>query len=208
MALDSDAGEDMALGLPPWMPNDEESGNRALLDAIGLAVDRIDADLSEIDRETTVQTAENAGSIDQISDPFGTIQKSGESAEKYGLRAFTEYQSITSEGSVNGLLTRLADILNVSVTSIDYDELPAVITLAPPGSAIGNISMTAGELSENIDLLIPAGYRVEFQIPGTMEYISPETYSLGNSDPDSGYDGLDANGDPKGNGGTYAGVLE
>jgi hypothetical protein len=43
---------------------------------------------------------------------------------------------------------------------------------------------------------------------GTFTYITPTQYNDGLSEAQYGYDGLDINGDPKDNGGTYAAVLD
>ncbi len=57
--------------------------------------------------------------------------------------------------------------------------------------------------------------RIEVLTIGTFTYTDTDSYSGGDpydpgsqtSDASKGYDGLDANGDPKDNGGTYAGAL-
>jgi len=204
----SEAGHDIVRALPVWMPKDNESGNRLLLDVIGESIDNFDADLSEIDRETTIQTASKNASISEIGAPFDTVSKSAESVEKYRLRTFTEYQSITSEGTVGGLINRIAGILNVDPETVEYEEKPAEITLTPPPGSIDNIALSPTELSENGRLLIPAGYQLSFRVLGTFTYTSSGEYNLGNSVPDRGYDGLDTNGDPKENGGTYSAILK
>jgi hypothetical protein len=190
------------------MPKDEESGNFALLDVIGIAIDDLDEDLFQIDSESKIQFASKKGSIEQIGDPFGTVRKTDEPVEKYRLRTFTEYQSITSEGTIGGLLSRTANLLGIDPSKMTYDESPGVVQLGVPVKATKNLPLTAEEFLSNLNLLLPAGYGLDLILLGTFTYITPEDYNFGFSESQYGYDGLDTNGDPKDNGGTYAAVLE
>jgi hypothetical protein len=204
----SEAGSDLVRALPPWMPKDKGSGNFALLDVIGRSIDDLDADLSQVDSESKIQYASHKGSIEQIGDPFGTISKTDEPVEKFRLRTFTEYQSITSEGTINGLLNRVGGLLDVDPSVITYDELAANIKVGIPSKAANNLPLSVAEFSANLNLLIPAGYKLDLIMLGTFTYITPTQYTDGLSEVQYGYDGLDTNGDPKDNGGTYAAVLD
>jgi hypothetical protein len=136
------------------MPKDEESGNFALLDVIGIAIDDLDEDLFQIDSESKIQFASKKGSIEQIGDPFGTVRKTDEPVEKYRLRTFTEYQSI-SEGTIGGLLSRTANLLGIDPSKMTYDESPGVVQLGVPVKATKNLPLTAEEFLSNLNLLLP-----------------------------------------------------
>jgi hypothetical protein len=71
-----------------------------------------------------------------------------------------------------------------------------------------------------LDKQSAAGFRIDIRSRGTFTYIGDDEYtgaydsSNGGYDPTElssdatkGYDGLDSNGNPKDNGGTYAGLL-
>jgi hypothetical protein len=190
------------------MPKDEGSGNFALLDAIGSSIDDLESDLSQIDSESKVQYASRKGSIEQIGNPFETVSKTNESVEKYRLRTFTEYQSITSEGTIDGLLNRVGGLLDVDPSVITYDELAANMKVGIPSKAANDLPLSVAEFSANLNLLVPAGYKLDLIMLGTFTYITPTQYTDGLSEAQYGYDGLDTQGDPKDNGGTYAAVLD
>lgn len=204
----SEAGSDLVRALPPWMPKDERSGNFALLDVIGHAMDDLNSDLSKIDSESKIQYASKTGSIEQIGDPFGAVSKTNEPVEKYRLRTFTEYQSITSEGTIDGLLNRIGGLLDVDPSVITYDELAANMKIGIPSKAANNLPLSVEEFSSNLNLLVPAGYKLDLIMLGTFTYITPAQYTDELSEAEYGYDGLDTNGDPKDSGGTYAAVLD
>jgi len=135
----------------------------------------------------------------------------GETAEHYRARLIIEFSLLSNEATIADVLQITGEVFDISPSRIDYEE-PAgsehgTIQLSLPSKAIENKDFTDSEVSEIIDRIIPASYRSVILSLGSFTYITPEDYNLGNHDSTLGYDGLDANGDPKDNGGTYAGTI-
>lgn len=207
----SEAGKDLVRGLPPYFPKDEQSGNFHLLDVVGRAIERMDADLKDVDRAATLQHADTTPSIEQIAEIVQVDPKSGESKDKYRARVLGEFQTLTSEGTVGDMLINASVILNTDIENLIYERLePGYFSLKVPGKSIDLLALTDAEFAEIMAQQAAAGYTVDVQKLGTFTYIRQSQYEDTNftHDPDKGYDGLDANGDPKGNGGTYSGILE
>jgi len=110
--------------------------------------------------------------------------------------------------SVNGLLNRVGGLLDVDPSVITYDELAANMKVGIPSKAANDLPLSVAEFSANLNLLVPAGYKLDLIMLGTFTYITPTQYTDGLSEAQYGYDGLDTQGDPKDNGGTYAAVLD
>lgn len=202
-------GAEILSALPPWMPDHESQGNFKLLDVIGRAIDRIEGDVADVDNASNVQTAESVEQLRELATLVDLPPLDGESLEKYRTRSIAKYQTITTEGSAEQLLNNTATILETDISNIGYIDLDenGAIQLKLPGSAVDNSPLTTDELISNINNQSAAGFRVEASLKGTFTYITPTDYNNGNHDATKGYDGLDANGDPKDNGGTYAGLI-
>lgn len=196
--------------LPGFMENDESSGNWHLLAPIGNQIDELESDIQSISRATTVQEADTIEQLNKHADMVGESQQSGEGKEHFRSRLFARFQLNTAEGTAADIINSVATILDVERETIIYRELSqeATVELVMPKSAIDALNLTSGELAEILNDLVPAGYEIFGKAKGTFLYVSPTTYN--NTDNWSlydGYDGLDSNGDPKGNGGTYAGIV-
>lgn len=134
-----------------------------------------------------------------------------ESITRYRSRVMAEYSLVTCKGTIEDVLETAAAILDVNVESLRYSE-PAggehgTVLLEIPVSAVNNLELELSELSNILNRLLAAGYRIETSVSGTFTYLSPTQYEDDAHDPELGYDGLDTNGEPKDNGGTYAGVI-
>jgi hypothetical protein len=146
-----------------------------------------------------------------IGDIVGLEPKSGERLERYRARLIAEFQLTTNDGTANDIITTTAEILDVDKETIGYfenDSGPyASIDVRVGGNAIDRSALTQSDLSEILDRMAGAGISINVLVRGTFTYITPTDYNGSNFDASLGYDGLDANGDPKDNGGTYAGVI-
>lgn len=205
----SESGEDILSELPSWMPRGESSGNFKLLDVAGRGLDRLKEDVGDADKATNVQTAESVGQLRELAKLVDLSSKSDESVEKYRKRIIGEFQNATAEGDLPGLLKNTSILLSIDQDDIEYvkgTENGAFI-LSVPSTSITNSAITKSEFQNLISKQSAAGYRPNIQTRGTFTYITPNQYSNNDHDATRGYDGLDANGDPKDNGGTYAGVL-
>jgi len=205
----SKAGQELVRGLPPYFPKDEQSGNAKLLDVIGRSIERLDADTEDLNRASTLQHADSIPQIKQLAEIVQVYPKSGESKDKYRARVLGEFQSLTSEGTVSDMLINASVILNTNVSNIIYERLePGYFSVKIPGKAVDSLAISDTEFASILQLQAAASYTVDVQKLGTFTYLTPDQYNSGTFDATRGYDGLDVNGDPKGNGGTYSGILE
>lgn len=205
----SENGEFIFRRLPPWMPKEESDGNFKLLDVVGRGFDRLDGEIDEVDKATSIQEAENKQSIREIARLVEEPPKRGETIEEYRLRVIASFQKLTTEGTLEDIFGNIATLLDISIENITYEDLPAngEILLGVPGSAMEGVALSQPEFAEVLKEQTAAGYKIEVTSEGTFTYITPSDYNSGYHDASLGFDGLDVNGDPKDNGGTYAGVL-
>jgi hypothetical protein len=205
----SDSGSYILRRLPAWMPTDESTGNFKLLDTVGHAVDRLEDDIEELDRATSVQDAETVPQLEELAKMVSLPSKQDEGTEKYRSHVLVEFQQVTNEGSINELVSNVATILDVEIEKIDYrKDGHGSVTLAVPGNALDSLSITNDEFVEIATSLIAAGFNFSAVRRGTFTYITPTEYENANYEASKGYDGLDSDGNPKDNGGTYAGLIE
>lgn len=219
---ESENGQELLDGLPPWMPRDDASGNFKLLDTVGRAFDRLDGDIQDVDNATSIQNAESVEQLREFGRLVDLAPKQGESREKYRTRLFAEFQLNTNEATTPQLLRNVATLLDISVGNVDYKKNNhGEFTLSIPGEALDQMDLTATEFVDIVSRLTASGFKVDALAKGTFTYLAESAYSGPydsanggydetqlNSDAAKGHDGLDANGDPKNNGGTYAGLLE
>ena len=203
--------EDLAAQLPSFMPKDPESGNFKLLKAIAERIDATAEDLESVDRAASPQYADTMDQLERLADLVNLTPRQGESKEHFRARVISEYQLVTSEGTVDDLLSAVATILDTDVRNIQYTETHVAVggrcRINVPQSRLALLALSDSEFAEIVRRLIAASYVVDIIKTGTFTYISPEDYNNQLSTASEGYDGLDSNGDRKGNGGTYAGVL-
>ncbi|OYR54918.1 hypothetical protein [Halorubrum halodurans] len=205
--------ESLAAQLPDFMPKDPESGNYKFLSTIAERLDATDADIASVDRATTVQYADTVDQLERLARLVDLRPYRDETREHYRARVLAEFQLVTSQGTVKDLLNATATILDIEIEDIGYTEEYTAgggsARINVPLSKLDQIALSDTEFGRIVSGLIPASYRLDVLKEGTFTYISPETYNDETfaHDPERGYDGLDGSGDPKDNGGTYAGVL-
>lgn len=218
----SQSGEYLIRRLPPWMPRYPGSGNFKLLDVTGHGIDRVENDLADLDTASSVHTADTIPQLSQLAKLVDLPPRENEPVEKYRTRVIAEFQTMTTEGTPQDVIENTATLLDVDPTKIGYEELDenGVVSIHVPGKALDNLNLSDDEFIAIVGKHVAAGYRIQATISGTFTFLAEADYtgpydsvnggydpaSL-TSDPALGHDGLDANGDPKGNGGTYAGVI-
>jgi len=211
----SDSGQYILRRIPGWMPTDRSTGNFKLLDTVGHAIDRLDDDIEDLDNATTVQDAETVDQLEELAKLVDLPSKQSEGKEKYRSRLIAEFQQMTNEGSTRELIENTATILDVDETKIGYKKAHhGLVELTVPGNALDSLSITNTEFVTIAGELVAAGFTLRAIRRGSFTYISESLYGGAydpgelSSDSAKGHDGLDANGDPKDNGGTYAGLIE
>jgi hypothetical protein len=201
----------LAGGLPPYFPASKESGNYKLLDSVAGELDKHEQDIEDVDISTSVQDAETIDELSELGKLVNTPPNENETLSHYRARLIAEFAINTCEGTIKDVLETAAEIFDADVESFRYAEPSGseygTIELGVPGRALDNTALTDSEAAEILERLIAASYRLDGFRVGTFTYITPTDYNNNNFDATKGYDGLDANGDPKDNGGTYAGLL-
>lgn len=202
--------ERLVDSLPTAFPKDEEKNNYAVYGPVANYQSRFIEDTHNVREAKEVENAATFDQLTELAKFVGVSPRTGEGIEKYRLRVLSTFQNITSEGTPKDILNNAGYILGVSSENIDYSEsnTPGLIVLGFPKAAVDNSELTTTQIVTLLDQNVAAGYNIKAIITGTLEFLSPQDYNNGLSDPSSGYDGLDVNGNPKGNGGTYPTVLE
>jgi len=199
--------EDLVRALPNWMPKDPKSGNFSLLIPAGQRIERAEADIETIKNETILQYASKIGSIKLISESVGAPQSKNDSVEKYRLKTISEFQSITNESTIDNILQRISSLLNVNIENLEYEEQNGFSIIYIPSLALENLTISVNEFSTIVNSLSVAGYSIDIQITGTLDFVTPEQYQSGEYDSEFGYDSLDTDGEPGGTGGTYSAII-
>lgn len=155
------------------------------------------------DIDEFIQRLEKLGTMVQIY-PYN-----GETIAHYRARIIAEFALMTAEGTFEDLLTLAVEVLEVSPGSLFINDrlAPGAAEIQVPAQGLQNTELSETELADVLERVMPASYTLSALQRGTFTYITPSEYDLNNHDADLGYDGLDTNGDPKDNGGTYAGLI-
>ncbi|MFC6811582.1 hypothetical protein ACFQGT_09590 [Natrialbaceae archaeon GCM10025810] len=178
---------------------------------IGHSIDGFEEDIDLVEDATSVRNAQTVDQLFELAKMVGLPPQTDEPVGRYRARTFARFALMSGEGTIGDLLYAIARILDVDVERVDYREMEddrGTILIFAPASAIEELGLNAGELAQIVNDNVAAGYRTETSVSGTFTYRTPEDYDLDENDPEFGYDGLDEDGEPKGNGGTYAGYLE
>jgi hypothetical protein len=196
--------------LPEFMANSEQSGNWKLFTPIGNQISELEADIQDVDQAISVQRAETIDQLEALGKMAGVSHNEGEPKEHFRSRVVAEYQLNTTEGTISDVITSASQILQVSPKNIEYKNMdtPAVVKLTIPASSVKGIDLTPAEVENILSDIMPAGYNIIGQKRGTFVYVTPTTYeNTTDWSTYDGYDGLDTNDEPKGTGGTYAGLI-
>lgn len=213
MVSDDVLTEDLARGLPDYLPNSPYDNNYLLLYPVAQAMQDAQHGLRSVENAIDVQNAETIDQLKEHGKMLEVPPETGESIEHYRTRLLVEYSLVSSKGTINDVIEGAAEMLGVSHSDIGYEE-PAqnstengTATVTVPGEAVSDSDLTEGEVGDFLDRMATFGARVEGLLRGTFEYISVADYNSNDHDASKGYDGLDGNGDPKDNGGTYSGLI-
>lgn len=212
--LDTEETErELSRGLPDFMPRGKESGNRLLLRPAASELDDVATNIQHAEMAVQIQRAETIGQLREIGKELETLPQGSESVEHYRARLLAESQLMTSKGTISDVIGGAATVLGIEPENIDYNEPISGSTengtasLGVPSSALDSSDLTESEIASYVDKFASVGARIESIVLGTFTYITPNDYNAANFDATKAYDGLDTNGDPKDNGGTYAGVI-
>ena len=200
---------ELTRGLPPYFPSGEHSRNYDLLKPVGEKVSELGGDIEALDSESKVQTATSIPSLFELAKLVDLPPKKDESREQYRSRIISAYQLNTSRGTAEDIITTAATILNISPNDITFQpaEQPGVSIISVPSNGLQSLNIDVSDFVDILQQNTAAGYRVETIELGTLTFINPEEYNADDHEPGFGYDGLGDDGNPLGEGGTYAGAL-
>ncbi|MFC7191843.1 hypothetical protein ACFQL7_20810 [Halocatena marina] len=206
--------EKLASRLPIWAPKDPDSGNYELLTPIAKGLDDLSDDVDNVGLAAVPQNAQTIDQIERLAVMVDVLPFKDEALEHYRARVIAEYQLVTSEGTVSDLLDGLATILETPPKNFEYSEPhdsthgygSCIVTV--PLNSLDKSALSDSEIADIADDLVAVSYNVDIITKGTFTYISTSDYNNSLHDASKAYDGLDTNGDPKNNGGTYAGLIE
>lgn len=202
----------MVDDLPEWFKKDRDSNNYKFLEGPGDELERVDANIENLGEAIHPQTATTIEELAYLADMVNISPRENESLAHFRARTIANFQAAASKGTINDLLNGISHFLNIDIKRLYIEEFPGRLNVTVPSNALDNTNLKEREVAEYGEELIAPSYILNILLRGTFEYISPETYNDIQAGNDSwsnypGYDGLDANGDPKGNGGTYGGII-
>ncbi|QIR31197.1 baseplate protein [Halorubrum virus Serpecor1] len=216
MATIHEEVEKLVNSLPSYYADDDESGNWKLLDAVGRQVVDLDGDIETLDDETTVQEALDVDSLEELAGMVQLRRRSGEGRDHYRARIIAEYQLNTSEGTIEDAFNSMATILSCEVEDLWFQDWrflfgeihDRTVCFLLPYDDVQNLDLSGEEISKIVQKLAPVGTTVKSQYNGSLRYKSKEDYEETNwNGYDGGYDALDSEGNPTGEGGTKGGLI-
>lgn len=139
----------------------------------------------------------------------GAAPRESETLAHFRARVLAQFAVVSCESTIDDLFDAIETIFNVDRSKFELEprSSPGRAELTVPNDAFDNVNLSESEVSDILERLVPVSYRLDSLTEGTFTYITPTTYNDDNHDASKGYDGLDGNGDPKDNGGTYAGLI-
>ena len=195
--------------LPDYFPKADTTNNFKLYGPIGAELKRLATDIEKAHHEVRPSKTTSMELLVEQGKLVGVSPKNNEPKEKFRMRVIARYNNITSEGTIKDIIQTASYILSVSADQIGYEETttPGLVKVGLPYKALNDISLTSENIVSVLEQNIAVDYEIGGYLTGTFTFISVTDYNNSNHDSTLGYDGLDANGDPKGNGGTYSTLL-
>ena len=192
--------------LPVYVPKSDRGPNYKLLDVVGRQLDRLDVDIEAVDNAMTVQHADTVDQITELAKLVDTPPRHQESRERYRSRVIAAFQAVAGKATIEHLFVALETILDIEPEQITYIERSGsnAISVGLPGRRVDQMALEPADVAAIVRSLVPAGARIDAYADGTFKFVSITDYENGNYDTRYGFDGLDADGNPKGNGGTFA----
>jgi hypothetical protein len=225
----SSTADKLAARLPVYYPKDgkpgDKAGNFLLLEPIADQLDKTSAEMVEVDLASTVQYAKTIPQLQKLGMLVDVYPRKNEDIESYRARLIVRYMQVTAEGTIDDLIHAASIVFRIPKTSIAYDEQPSgSAILRMPEDLLEEILLSPALAAEELSTLMIAGnsLNIVFGIGGASEEpVVPEEpargikkfISVGEYQNDTydglaiGFDGLDANGEPGGAGGTFSSVF-
>jgi hypothetical protein len=202
---------EMLDSMKPWYDDGTGTPNHDFFAGPGQELEDLQFDLKDMKFAMHVQTAETWGDLETIAYQVELNPRDDEHIEHFRARILAEFLVITSSGTIWNLMNDLAIILQIDIDDLaDYTEYDGrQLSLRVPTSALSNTRLTADEVAKLGEKFLGPTKQLDILTRGTFFYKTPNYYSNKSdwSGYENGWDGLDSNGNPKGTGGTYAGII-
>jgi hypothetical protein len=186
----------MAGALPFYIPSDEETNNFKFIDAIGSALESVDADIEAVDVANTVQTATTIDQLAELGALVNVPPEADETLEHYRTRLLIWFKLVTAEGTIADIMDALLALMpDLTVEDIGFSRTSenGYVIFTVPNAAFQSLAVGPAELSRLMNQNAAAGFRIGIRYAtGTFTYRSVG----GANDPAKGY----ANG-------TYSGLI-
>lgn len=176
--------------LPLYYDRDEDTPNWRLFEPIGQEIRKLDNDLEIIDFETRVQTAKDAGSLDELAKEVDLSRRTGEANEPFRARILAERQAVNSSGTASDLISGMARALGITPDSIsDYEEYDGgYIDLKIPKLVLDGVGISEADAMELAEKMVSPTKKVNTAQVGTFEPLSVSVYRDFEASGWSGYD--------------------
>lgn len=192
----TERGEDMAKALPFYIPSGPDSNNFKFIDAIGAALEDIEADIEAVDAANTVQSATTIDQLAELGKLVDVPPESDETLEHYRTRLLVWFKLVTAEGTIEDIMNALVALMpDLAIEDIGFSRTSenGYVIFTVPNAAFQSLSVDAQELSRMMNQNAAAGFRIGIRYAtGTFTYRSVG----GANDSAKGY----------GNG-TYSGII-
>lgn len=196
--------------IKPAFDTDDGSQFDGLLNTLADEFEAFEDELEDVTLAAYVDSA-HGRQLDKIGEFLITPRNTGEADDHYRGRLKTQLVALTGGGTVWSMKQTGAALLAVDPGEIeiveDFDVEPARFELKVEERRFDEANVTPEDFRKFLDTAKAAGVRIVAQSIGGFTYRSEADYLDGTNDPDSGYDGLDADGNPRGVGGTYTGLF-
>ncbi len=200
---------ELVESLPTHFRKREDSNNYKIFGAIGEELERLEADIDDVETATKVKSAESVDDLASHGSLVDQNLRTDEGLEHYRGRIISRLQSSTGNGTIRDVMQNAAVIADVPIDEITYieQEQPGLIQIGIPGTSLDFSKLSPTEIARLLDQNVAAGYTVQTIGDGTFVYASVEDYANGDHvAPGLGYATLDENDEPT-DGGTYSGAV-
>jgi len=186
-----------------WFPT--EGDTEKLFIPAAESLHDLDEEIKETQAGLYLETASTFAEVEKLGEIVGVSPADSDTLQYYKKRVATQYQQLSQSGNPVDILSYASTLFEVDkeTLTLDFIDGKAKFKLSAPTGAIESNVQNTSNAVDVFQEITAATFSADVIGRGTLEYITESEYQNSNYDSSKGYDGLDSNGDPKGNGGTY-----
>jgi len=186
-----------------WFPT--EGDTEKLFIPAANSLGDLDEEIKDTQAGLYLETATTFAEVEKLGKIVGVRPADSDTLQYYKKRVATQYQQLSQAGNPVDILSYASTLFEIDEEDItlDFIDDKAKFKLSAPTGSIQSSTQNVSNASAVFQEITAATFSADIIGKGTLEYITESEYQSGNYDSSNGYDGLDSNGDPKGNGGTY-----